>query len=333
MSACYFSTIDLRSGYWQIPVEPSDAHKTAFSFGAEYGLFEFKVLPFGLTEAPVTFQRLMNSLFSDMPFVCVYLDDIIVFSRSKDEHWHHSEAVFRALADARLTVNSDKSVFSLEEISYLGYIFDRNGMRTDPAKTNVIIDYPIPTCVKDVQKFLGIANYYRRFIKNFAGIARPLHNIVKKNDTFVFTEECLKAFNELKKCLVSPPTLSYPDSRINFSVSTDASNKAVGAVLEQNGKAISFASRALSPTECKFSTYELECLAIVYALKQFRQYLLGKKFQLFSDHEPLKWLLNNKSRNGRVGRWVMQLQEFDFDIIYRKGSENSRSDFLYRLCS
>jgi hypothetical protein len=324
-----FSTLDLKSGYWQIPVSVEDQHKTAFCPGHEFGLFEFKRMPFGLCGAPATFQRTMNEVLQDLPFTCVYLDDILIHSKDEATHQQHLREVFQRLKNAQLTIRGSKCCIGRKEVTYLGHVYSHQGMKPDPRKVEAISKWPEPKNSKEIQQFIGLANYYRRFVKNFASIAAPLHKLTQKEVQFVWSPEARIAFNKLKKELCSNCVLQLPKDVKTFVVSTDASNNAVGAVLEQEGQPIAFASRLLRSAETKYSVIEKECLALVFAMKQFRHYLLGRKFQLQTDHKPLVWIKSNID-NPRISRWALALQEYDYEIQYKPGLQNIVADTLSR---
>ncbi|KII73811.1 Transposon Ty3-I Gag-Pol polyprotein [Thelohanellus kitauei] len=300
-------------------MDKNDIEKTAFSLGHEYGLFEFTVMPFGLTGAPGTFQSIMNEIFRNVQFVVVYLDDILVYSPDYQVNEEHLETVCKLLTHNGFTVKMAKPQIAVSKVSYLGHVFSAEGMTTDEEKVKAVKNWPTPANKKELQKFIGLASYYRKFIENFAEISRPLHVLCQDKSQFIWEEEHEYAMKRLKEQLSSSIFLAYPNPNKTFSVYTDASNLAISAVLEQENRVIAY------------SAYELECLAIINALKKFRHYLIGSKFLLYCDHEPLKWLLNNKIRDGRIGRWIVQTQEFNFEIHYRKGKENGNADALSRI--
>jgi len=331
-SSTIFSTLDLRCGYWQVPVHPDDQAKTAFSPGPGMGLYEFCCMPFGLTGAPGSFQRLMDTVLHGLPFVVIYLDDILIHSADPIEHAAHLQQVFSKLQSAGLTLKGSKCHIGMSSVSYLGHTFSAHGMSPDLEKTKVVSQWPTPVNAKAVRQFLGLASYYRRYIKNFASIAAPLHHLTQKNTPFSWTQTCEYAFSTLKQCLLQSPVLIYPKFSPDaepFVLQTDASAMGLGAVLEQGRHVIAYASRALTKPEKSYSVIQQECLAIVYALKQFRHYLLGRPFTLQTDHAPLKWLANQKME-GMLCRWALSLQEFDFEIEYRKGTANANADALSR---
>lgn len=337
--ASWFSTLDLASGYWQVEVKPEDREKTAFIVPS--GLYEFETMPFGLCNAPATFQRLMQVILGDLvPKQClIYLDDIIVHGKSVQEHNTNLRKVLQRLLQANLRLKNEKCRFLKEEVSFLGHIISAKGIRTDEAKTLAIKEYPEPKSTKQVRSFLGLASYYRRFVKNFSVVAAPLHRLTHKGRKFQWTKECKEAFEELKQRLISAPILAFPDISNNagcFILDTDASGTAVGGVLSQfdsNGveHVIAYASRILDKCETKYCTTKRELLAVITFLKHFRPYLLGKPFKLRTDHRSLTWLQNFKEPEGQLARWQERLQEYTFEIVYRKGSSHGNADALSRI--
>jgi len=327
-----FSTLDLHSGYWQLPVNPKDQEKTAFCPGPGMGLFEFCRMPFGLSGAPSSFQRLMDTILQGLPFVTIYLDDILVHSTSETEHKEHLDIVFKTLLDAGLTLRGAKCHIGMSAVHYLGHVFSGEGMSPDPSKVQVVVDWPTPNNPTEVRQFLGLASYYRRYIPQFANIASPLYSLTQTGVTFIWSDDCVSAFTVLKQYLINAPVLAYPCLASNaseFALQTDASAVGLGAVLEQEGHPIAYASRSLTSSERNYSVIQRECLAIVFALKQFRHYLLGRPFKLYTDHAPLQWLSAQKME-GMLCRWSLAIQEYDFAIVYRKGSANSNADALSR---
>ena len=328
-----FSTLDLHSGYWQLPVNPSDQEKTAFCPGPGMGLYEFCRMPFGLSGAPSSFQRLMDKTLQDLSFVTIYLDDILVHSKNEETHKEHLEIVFKRLSEAGLTLRGAKCHIGMTTVQYLGHVFSAGGMSPDPKKVQVVLDWPTPTSATEVRQFLGLVSYYRRYIQHFANIAAPLYCLTQAGTTFLWDKDCSDAFATLKQRLTEAPVLVYPtfgSKASEFVLQTDASVVGLGAVLEQDGHPIAYASRSLSSSECNYSVIQRECLAIVFALKQFRHYLLGRPFQLYTDHAPLQWLSAQKME-GMLARWSLAIQEYDFKIVYRKGSSNTNADALSRI--
>lgn len=342
----WFSTLDLASGYWQVEVHPADREKTAFA--TPLGLYEFNRMPFGLCNAPATFQRLMQRCLSGLTVesVLVYLDDIIIYSGSFTDHLKHLDAVFHRLWKYGLKLRLDKCSFLQPEVGFLGHIVTRRGVKPDPAKVDAVRNWPVPTTIKDVRAFLGLAGYYRRFIAGFAKIARPLNSLLtgipadKKagSRSITWTEACEEAFRTLKTALVEAPVLAYADFTLPFRLYTDASNQGLGAVLAQvqNGeeRVVAYASRSLHPTErndANYSSFKLELLALKWAItEKFRDYLMGSKCTVFTDNNPVAHL-----QTARLGateqRWVAQLASYDVEVKYRSGRENSNADALSRV--
>ena len=292
--ACWFSTLDMVSGYWQVEVGEEDKEKTAFC--TPYGLYKFNVMPFGLCNGPATFQRLMNLMLSGLQIsqCLVYIDDVIVVGRTFEEHLCNLREVFDRIRKAGLKLKPSKCALLQEKVFYLGHEVSRNGVATDPAKVDQVAHWLVPQSTKDVQKFLGLASYYRRFVRDFAGIAKPLHRLTEKNATFDWSIECQEAFAELRHRLCTAPVLAFPDFSKAFILDTDASNTGIGGVLSQldeHGQehVIAFASCTLSKSERRYCVTHRELLAVVFT-QQFRPYLLGKEFTLRTDHGSLSWL-------------------------------------------
>ena len=332
----YFSTLDLLSGYWQVEVDQEDQDKTAFC--TPDGLFEFQVMPFGLCNAPATFQRLMELVLAGLQWTTclVYLDDVIVVGRNFEEHLLHLKSVFQRMRESNLKLKPTKCALCLEKVNFLGHVVSRDGVATDPAKTNKVAQWPTPSTKKEVQRFLGLASYYRRFVENFATIAKPLHQLIEKNREFKWTEQCQHAFEELRHRLVSAPVLSFPDFTKPFVLDTDASDTGIGAVLSQlqedgSERVIAYASRVLSKPERRYCVTRKELLAVVVFVKQFRPYLLGKRFTLRTDHGSLTWLWNFRNPEGQLARWLERLQEFNFEIVHRQGRKHGNADAMSRM--
>ena len=334
----WFSTLDLQSGYWQVAMKKSDKPKTAFV--TRSGLFEFNVLPFGLCNAPATFQRLMEQVLRGIQWkdALLYIDDIIVHGCTFDLALLHLEEVFVRLRDAGLKLKPKKCELFKKEVIFLGYKVTPEGTTTDPAKVEKIKKWPAPTNLRELQSFLGIASYYRKFIKNFAKVAEPLHCLLRKTVAFEWTAECNEAFEFLKQCLINAPILAYPKMEGTFILDTDASNAGIGAVLSQiqdgTEKVIAYASRSLSRPERNYCVTRRELLAIVHFTHYFRHFLYGGKFIVRTDHGSLRWLYNFKEPEGQVARWLERLGCFDFEVEHRAGLKHSNADALSRYpCS
>lgn len=332
--AKYFSTLDLASGFHQIEMKSEDTAKTAFT--VEGGHYEFVRMPFGLKNAPATFQRVMDNILGDLvgPICLVYLDDIIIFSPSLQEHITHLDQIFTKLTRANFKVQLSKSHFLHKEIEFLGHIITEQGIKPNPNKISAIQNFPCPKNRKAIKSFLGLLGYYRKFIKDFARLTKPMTRQLKGKKPVEINDEFLEAFEFSKTLLSNDPILQYPDLTKNFILTTDASNFALGAVLSQgtlqNDKPVCFASRTLSDTEVNYSTIEKEMLAIIWAVQYFRPYLFGRKFTIVTDHKPLIWLMNFKEPNSKIIRWRLQLLEYEFEIVHKKGSQNVIADALSR---
>ena len=333
-SAKYFTTLDLASGYHQIEMAEKDKHKTAFS--TPYGHYEFNRMPFGLKNAPATFQRLMNTILAGMQGLqcLVYLDDIVIYASSLEEHNKRLREVFNRLRKNKLKLQPEKCEFLRKEVIYLGHIITENGILPEPTKLDAVNKFPVPKNVKGIQSFIGLAGYYRRFIDNFSKIARPLTKLTKKDEKFSWSTEQQNAFETLKNKLTTAPVLQYPNFEQEFIVTSDASDYAIGAVLSQGtvgqDRPIAYASRVLSRAEKNYSTTEKELLAIVWAVKHFRPYLYGTKFKIITDHKPLTWLFSVNDPGSRLIRWRLKLEEYDYVILHKAGKANANADALSR---
>lgn len=329
----YFSILDLKSGFHQIEVHEKDRQKTAFS--VDNGHYEFNRMPFGLKNAPSTFQRLVDNILRENVSkreCMVYMDDIIVFSNGLEEHVKNLKSVLNKLRNARLKIQLDKCEFFRKEVEFLGHTVNEEGVSPNQAKIEVIRKLQIPRTEKEIKRFLGMTGYYRRFIKNYAHITKPMTKYLKKDSILDIKDiNYIDAFNILKEKLVHAPILVYPDFSLPFEITTDASNVAIGGVLSQNDKPIAYVSRTLNEHEINYSTIEKECLGIVWCLKQFRPYVYGRKIKLFTDHKPLIWLNNLKEPNSKLMRWRLQIGEYDYEINYKEGHLNKVADCLSRI--
>ena len=321
-----FTKLDLASGYHQIAIKEADIHKTAFR--TNRGQYEFIVMPFGVTNAPSTFQRLMNKIFGNEinQFILVYLDDILVFSRLIEEHWQHLRIALQRLREAKLYGRIHKCDFLQSRTEYLGFDITDEGIKTSPGKVQTIVDWPQPENVKDVRSFLGLASYYRRFVRGFSAIAKPLSDLTKERLPWQWGEAQERAFQQLKVALMTAPILALPDFEKPFVVTTDASVIAVGGILQQDLghglQPIAYASKKLTPTETRYSAYERELLGIVWAVGLWRHYLQGQRFVVQTDHSALKFLPNQASVHRRIWKWVSILQGYDVEIRHIPGAKN-----------
>ena len=333
-STPYMSTLDLRSGYWQIKVAEEDRLKTAFI--TPFGSYVFKRMPFGLRNAPATFQRLIDKFRNGLPQILIlaYLDDIIICSENFSTHLNDLQTVFERLKQFGFKLNRDKCRFCCSEIKYLGHILTPDGFKVDPEKTDAILLRPSPKNQKQVLSFLQTCSWYRRFIPNFADISKPLSNLTKKNVIWKWGIDEQNAFDKLKKLLTTSPILQQVKDDIPLILKTDASSYAIGAVLLQGENEmehpVEFASRLLLPAERNYSTTEREALAVVWAVEKFRGYIEGSEVKILTDHQPLKWLMSLKSPTGRLARWALQLQPYNIEIGYNPGRNNAVADTLSR---
>ncbi|KAK7938780.1 hypothetical protein WMY93_002106 [Mugilogobius chulae] len=335
-AAKYITTLDLCKGYWQVPLEESSRPYTAFQTPA--GLFQFTVMPFGLHGAPATFQRLMDRVLKGCEHCsAAYLDDVVIFSETWEDHIQHLSLVLKKIEQAGLTLNPAKCEWARQETRYLGYHLGQGEVRPQVDKVEAILKSPRPQTKKEVRSFLGLAGWYRRFVPQFATIAAPLTALTTKDqrNPVIWTEDCDTAFRTLKAHLCSSPVLKSPDFSKRFLVQVDASMVGLGAVLAQGDpgeeRPILYLSRKLQPRETRYSTVEKEGLAIKWALESLRYYLLGREFDLETDHRALTWINTMKDHNSRLTRWYLSLQPFRFSIRHRAGKTNVVADYLSRL--
>ena len=333
--AKYFSTLDLASGYHQVAVAPQDQEKTGFV--TPWGHYEYTVMPFGLCNAPATFQRLMALIFSGLIGLdcLIYLDDIIIFSPTFEIHLIRLDKVFNRLKDQNLKIKLTKCKFGLSSVKFLGHIVSSEGIGVDLEKISSIQEWKFPQNVTEMRSFLGLASYYRRFIEDFGKISAPLTRMLENNRPFIWDDEAKKAFNELKSRLVKAPILVYPNFSIPFILDTDASDKGIGAVLFQLGPdqlehPLAYFSRTLNKHERNYSITRKELLAAIDAIEHFKCYLYGRKFTLRTDHVAIRWLQNFKEPSGQLARWLERLSAFDFIVEHRPGRKHANADALSR---
>ncbi|KAJ4801596.1 polyprotein [Rhynchospora pubera] len=325
-----YSKIDLRSGYHQLRIRPSDVPKTAFR--TRYGHYEFLVMSFGLTNAPAYFMNLMNRVFEEYldSFVVVFIDDILVYSNSAEEHEHHLRLVLQRLREHQLYAKLSKCEFWLEQISFLGHVISKEGLAVDLQKIVAVTDWKPPTTVTEVRSFLGLAGYYRRFVEGFSRISLPMTQLLHKGVKFEWTPARQKSFEELKQRLVTAPVLAMPVPGAGYVVNTDASRYGLGCVFMQDDHVIAYASRQLRPHEKNYPTHDLELAAVIFALKIWRHYLYGEKCKIFTDHQSLKYVFTQKELNLRQRRWLELMKDYDLEIVYHPRKSNVVADALSR---
>ncbi|KAA0053259.1 pol protein [Cucumis melo var. makuwa] len=331
--ATVFSKIDLRSGYHQLRIKDSHVPKTAFR--SRYGHYEFIVMSFGLTNAPAVFMDLMNRVFREFldTFVIVFIDDILIYSKTEVEHEEHLRVVLETFRSNKLYAKFSKCEFWLKQVSFLGHVVSKAGVSVDPAKIEAVTGRPRPSTVSEVRSFLGLASYYRQFVENFSRIATPLTQLTRKGAPFVWSKACEDSFHNLKQKLVTAPVLTVPDGSGSFMIYSDASKKGLGCVLMQHGKVVAYASRQLKSHEQNYPTHDLELAAVVFALKIWRHYLYGEKIQSFTDHKSLKYFFTPKELNMRQRRWLELVKDYDCEILYHPGKANVVADALSRKVS
>ncbi|KAK8934655.1 hypothetical protein KSP39_PZI014259 [Platanthera zijinensis] len=325
-----YSKLDLKSGYYQLQIREGDIPKTAF--GTRYGHYEFTVMPFGLCNAPSVFMDLMHRTFREYLdlFVIVFIDDILVYSQSEEDHANHLRLVLHTLQRNKLYAKYSKCEFWLSSVAFLGHVVSGEGIAVDPAKISAIRDWPVLSSVAEVRSFLGLAGYYRRFVDNFSRIALPLTTLTRKDQKFVWTPECARAFEELKIRLTTASVLTSPCGTDGFEIYSDASGSGLGCVLLQFGKVITYGSRQLKVHERNYPVHDLELAAVIFSLKLWRHYLYGVKVDIYTDHKSLKYLLDQKELNMRQRRWMEFLGDYTFDIHYVPEKGNVVADALSR---
>jgi transposase InsO family protein len=334
----YFSTLDLLSGYWQVPLDEDAQEKSAFV--TRGGLWKWKVLPFGLTSAPATFERLMERVLSGLQWqtLLLYLDDVIVFSQTFSQHMERLGEVLKRFRMAGLKLKPSKCELLKPRVAYLGHVVGPDGVSTDPQKVEAVKHWPIPRCQTDLRSFLGFVGYYRRFVPDFATIAKPLSVLTSKGVAFEWQNVHQEAFDKLKTAMLTAPVLAYPDPAAPYYLDTDASGDGLGAVLSQKidgtERAIAYWSKTLSPAERNYCVTRRELLAVIEACKHFRSYLYGRQFTLRTDHASLLWLQNRKEPHHQVARWLEILAEFNYKLEHRQGKKHGNADGLSRMqCS
>lgn len=328
--ACFFSKIDLRSGYHQIRMNNADIFRTAFRTHLEH--YEYLAMPFGLTNAPATLQSLMNEIFTEhiRDFILVFFDDILVYSWSREDHLIHLQQVLEILRTNQLKAKLSKCVFDVQEVEYLGHIISRQGVATSPKKIQDIQNWSIPQIVTQLRSFLGITGYYRHFLQRYGLICHPLHNLLRK-DSFKWADQHTSTFEQLKSALSTTPVLTLPNFAHPFILETDACSTGIGAVLMQKGRPIAYFSSALGPKAAAQSIYEKEACAILAALKKWRHYLLGNRIIIKTDQQSLRFITSQRLTEGVQHKLLLKLLEFDHTVEYKKGKENKVADALSRI--
>lgn len=331
----YFSVMDLSSGYWQVGVHKDDQDKTAFATAD--GLYNFRVMPYGLFNSGATFQRLMELILSGLHWsTCLlYVDDIICFSKTVDEHIMRLDEILTRIRDAGLKLSPGKCKFFQREVSFLGNIVSERGIATDPEKIRAVKEWPTPKNVHELRAFLGTASYYRRYCKGFSDIARPLHKLTEKGKPYLWSDECQNSFDELKRMLTSAPVLGYPRQDIPFILDCDASGYGTGSILSQiqdgEERVISYYSKSMSKSERNYCVTRRELLAVVNAVKHYHHFLYGNKFTIRTDHSAVKFFLRFKNPEGQISRWLEILSAYNFEIQHRAGRLHGNSDGLSRI--
>ncbi len=329
-----FSTMDITSAYNQIPVRSEDIPETAFV--SKHGLFEYRTMAFGLTNAPATFQRLMEVALAGLQWTTclIYLDDVIVFGRSFNEHKRHLSEVLTCIQRAGLKLKPSKCYLFRPQVTFLGHVVSGEGVKPDTSNVDKIVGWPVPQTMTEVRAFLGMGNYYRRFLRDFSQLVRPLVELTKKDHPFDWTEACQGAFEELKTRLTGAEVMAYPQPDFPFILDTDASEHSIGAVLSQvqDGRehVIAYGSRTLSPAERNYCVTDRELLAVKVFIEYYKHYLLGRHFTVRSDHQALRWLFSLREPKDRVARWIEALSAYDFEVEYHPGPRHGNADALSR---
>lgn len=335
-NARYVTKFDLLKGFWQVPL--TERAKEISAFVTPDGLYQYKVMPFGMKNSPATFQRLINKVIAGLHGCEAYIDDIIIYSDTWEEHLQIIRKFFERLTAAKLTINLSKSEFAQAQVTYLGHVVGQGKVKPVDAKISAISEFPRPESKKQLMRFLGMAGYYRRFCPNFSTVTAPLTRLLNKREKFVWCDKCQKAFQELKALLNSAPVLTAPVFNAPFKLAVDASDVAAGAVLLQEDKSgvdhpVCYFSKKFSKSQRNYSTIEKECFALVLALQHFEVYVTSSSLpiKVFSDHNPLVFLHKLKDKNQRLLRWSLMLQEYNLDITHIKGKDNVIADCLSRV--
>jgi hypothetical protein len=332
--SAWFTALDLQSGFWQIRMAPEDIGKIALV--TKSGLFEWTVIPFGLKNATSTFTRTMTEVFKDVgdSFLKVFVDDLNIHNEEWQDHLQHLGVVLSRLREVNLKLNPSKCCFAAASVVFLGHVVNKEGTRPDLSKIDVVRGFSTPTTVTTVRSFLGLTGYCRNYIKGYSKLAGPLFELIKKDVAFVWTQDCQRAFDALKKALMGALILVRPNFKEPFCLDVDWSTKGVGAILSQKeGKferVIAYASKTLTVTQKKFHPMEGECYALIWGILHFRQYLHRTHFTLRTDHKPLEWLATVSNAHGRRGRWINLLQDYSFKIVHRPGMRHANADTLSR---
>ena len=330
-----FTSLDLASGYWQVPMDQNSKEKTGFI--TQSGVYQFKKMPFGLTNAPMSFQKTMTEVLRGInwQFSLVYIDDILIFSQDFDSHLDHLHQIFDRLRNANLRLKPGKCNFAVTSVPYLGHVLSKEGISVDPNKTHAVSTYPTPKSVKDIRAFIGLCNYYRRFVKGFAKIAKPMNQLLEKDVKFKWSPECELSFQQLKEALTSTPIIAFPDFNKEFILYTDASDFALGYVLGQldedgRERVIAYGGKSLNKEEQKWHSNTKECYALFKAVQAYHVYLASRKFKIYTDNTTVKSFMKQVHTDKKLVRWVTYLQQYAFDTIYKPGKQNTNADGVSR---
>ena len=332
----YFSTLDAKSGYWQLKLRESDQEKTAFRTATK--TLCFSRMPFGLKTASFSFQNILNKVLRDALgiYSTIYIDDVVIYSETFDQHISHLDSVLQMVAKAGIKMSLNKSQFAQEKIKFLGFIVDGKGINSDPEKVRAIQNFPIPKNQKNVRQFLATVGFYRQFIEDFAGIAAPLSSLLRKDVKWKWETLHQDAFQKLKCAMVTHPILRHPDFERAFQIHSDASCESIGGCLMQEHEGVlhpvSYFSRKLRDAETRYSVSEWEALGVIASIKQFHYYIYGRKFKVVVDHKPLVNIFKVQSKNNRINRWASFLMDYDFETVYKQGKLHHLPDALSRNC-